>query len=618
MHNRTISVIITGLILLLVIFVGGCRRTSTTATPTFSSTSLPEPSVQESAATRGSPQPTPQPTATTLTQATTVAYPQPTTPIIAPQTGIPYPQPSSQIGYPTPIITTGPPYLAPLASATQGPTHTPEASQTQSIESPTPTVTETVVPPYPGPAGNPTITQPYPGPQITNTSAPYPEPQITNTPAPYPGPATSTLRPTQTPSKSITATAPPSGTISPLPPPAAGLGTQGPTPTELPPRPPLSPPPAGSSVTIWHSWGIAETDALKSIIQSFQRLYPNVTFSLLYVPFDDLFSTYQDAAYLGQGPSLLLGPAKWGPELFDGDLITDLNPYIPFDYHTSINPAAFSSGEYHKALISLPLSQHGSVMFRNTALISIGPKTFDELNTLSHEVTHGGVVGSYLERGSFFSAANIIGLGGRLMDEDENPAFNDSFGLEWFRLLSAYDDAGAVTFNTNRDLDMFKRGRVGIIIDGSWNISLLAQTIGTDNLAIDPWPTYGTGHMSGWVESESIFLNANIIGNDRFAALAFIGYLLNPNVQVRLAEVGHIPSVLAAKPRDPLIQQAMDAFSNGTPYPITLDESVLNLYWKELDVAIRNVFVNGISSANALKATSDDLLQILRNPQTAP
>jgi ABC-type glycerol-3-phosphate transport system substrate-binding protein len=257
-------------------------------------------------------------------------------------------------------------------------------------------------------------------------------------------------------------------------------------------------------------------------------------------------------------------------------------------------------------------------MFRNTAIISTAPKTFDELDVLSHQVTHGGVVGSYLERGSYYSAANIISLGGRLMDEDKNPAFNDPFGLEWFSQLTAYDDAGAVTFNTNRDLDMFKRGRVGIIIDGSWNISMLAQAIGADNLAIDPWPTYDSGHMSGWVESDSIFLNSNTTGDNGFAALTFIAYLLNPNVQMRLAEVGHIPSVSSTQPRDPLIRQAMEAFSYGVPFPITVDERVLNLYWKELDMAIWKVFMSGISPSNALKAASDNLVSLLRNTENAP
>jgi ABC-type glycerol-3-phosphate transport system substrate-binding protein len=285
---------------------------------------------------------------------------------------------------------------------------------------------------------------------------------------------------------------------------------------------------------------------LQTIIQSFQSIYPNVTFNLLYVPFDDLHDTYQEASYLGSGPDLLLGPAKWGPGFYDEELVADLSSYVPPDYLSMINPAALTSGQYHQALISLPLSQHGMVMFRNTSIVEIEPITFNALDTASHEVTHAGIVGSYLERGSNFSAANIVGLGGSLMDEDGYPTFNNQFGVEWLDLLADYDAAGAVTFNTNWDLDKFKRGRVGIVIDGTWNISALTQVIGAENLAIDLWPTYGTGHMSGWVESDSVYLNSNVTGDDRSAALAFMGYLLDPDVQMHLAKWSHTLSLSTA------------------------------------------------------------------------
>jgi predicted alpha/beta-hydrolase family hydrolase len=97
-----------------------------------------------------------------------------------------------------------------------------------------------------------------------------------------------------------------------------------------------------------------------------------------------------------------------------------------------------------------------------------------------------------------------------------------------------------------------------------------------------------------------------------------MAYLLDPNVQIRLAEVGHIPSVLSTQPRDPLVRQAMEAFSYGVPYPINVDESVINLYWKELDLAIRKVFVSGISPSDALKAASNDLVSLLRNLESSP
>ncbi|OGO60868.1 MAG: hypothetical protein A2032_07375 [Chloroflexi bacterium RBG_19FT_COMBO_49_13] len=357
---------------------------------------------------------------------------------------------------------------------------------------------------------------------------------------------------------------------------------------------------------------------LQSIIDAFKRLYSDVTFSLLYIPSDDLFNKYREASYHGRGPGLLLGPSEWGYKLYNEALISDIQQYVPGEYLTNINPAALASGKYNDALISLPLSLHGLVMYRNTSILSTAPYSFNELIALSQQVTHGGVVGSYLERGATFSSPDILGLGGRLMDNNENPAFNDLYGQEWLDLLKAFDEAGAVTFNTNRDLDMFKRGRVGIIIDGSWNASILAQAIGADNLAIDPWLTFGTGHMSGWVETDSIFLNANTTGNDQFAALSFIGYLLDPNVQMRLAEVGHIPSVTTTQPRDLFIQQAMVAFSDGVPYPNSIDPYVLNIYWNELDWAIKNVFEAGVDPEMALSTADRNITQIFRELRTEP
>jgi ABC-type glycerol-3-phosphate transport system substrate-binding protein len=611
--------ILTFLILSFVLIIGACRRATTPETPTLSSTPSPTQGIGHRKPVETSSRPTELATEPIGAPTTEQPYPLMTYPGI-PETVLPYPQPSSEVFVPTLRTTSGTTYPTPSPTITQPVTQTPQASQTPISNSPTPTETSSFIPSYPGVSPNPAVgaTLPYPGPGFTSTSPAYPGPEYTSTYAAYPGPATSTPHITQTPSKSITAGATPAGTIFPTTVPPQGTGTPLVTPIEMPPRLPLSPPPPGSSVTIWHSWGNTETEALKSIIQSFQRLYPDVTFSLQFIPLDDLFSAYYEAAYQGHGPSLLLGPSNWGPELFNETLITNLDPYVPANYLVNISPAALSSGEYKDSLISLPLSQHGLLMFRNTSLIPTSPTSMDELMSLSHQATHGGIVGSYLERGSYFSSPAIIGLGGHLMDENGYPAFNDQFGLEWLDLLDAYDEAGAVTFNTNWDLEKFKQSRTGIIIDGSWNTSMLAQSIGIGNLAIDPWPTYGTGHLSGWVETDSIYLNANTTGNDRFAALSFMGYLLDPNVQMRLAEVGHIPSVITTQPRDMLIKQAMMAFVIGAPYPVATDNSVLSIYRSELDKVIRDVFDRGIDPVSALQTADNNIRQSLEEMESIP
>ena len=560
--------------------MGACQRATTQTVVTASII----PSIGGTEVTRNTDTPT-QP-----------AYPAPTVPNVVP--------PTTSIAYPAPLPTTP---TTPSASLV--------ASPTQAGRSPTITNTSSIPTSY---TASPTQQTPTAG------ATSYPGPPATAilptllTQGAYPGPSTPSPAATRTPRRTNTATPPSIPGVTSSPTPTRATSTPGPSPTERPPQPPSSPPPPGSVVTIWHSWDEVETEALVTVIRSFQDLYPSVVFDVSFVPLDDLRSTYEAAVYYGYGPSLLLGPADWGPAFYDSNLVADLSAYAPPDFLTQINPAALASGQYHGALVSLPLSQKGVVIFRNESLIHTAPATFDELIEAARDATRGGNIGSYLERSAFFSGAGINGLGGHLMDSDYNPTFDDSFGLEWFDLLTAYDDAGAVTFNTDRDLNMFMQGRVGLIIDGSWNISALSQAIGSDNLAIDPWPTYGSGHLSGWVQSNSVYLNINTYGDNRFAALSFMGYLLDPNVQMVMAEAGHIPSVITTQPRNILYQQAMVAFSKGISYPIVSDNRILIAYWDELDLAIQSVFERGIDPASAIQAARDAITQRLEDIRGEP
>jgi maltose-binding protein MalE len=617
------------LMVFLAVTIGSCTRASTPKPIELEITQGLTPTQVIDITGATTTQPAVEPTVLATSPTTGVAYPLPAEQGTMTATSNAYPRPPDQdIALtattipPEPTLSITPPPQVQEPQASQAPyTDTPTATVLPSAtETTPPTPTTTVASAYPGPEINPTSDpgQGYPAPQNTNTQPAYPGPQKTNTQPAYPSTATSTPRPTQTTIKSPTPKTTGFATLVASPTPTVGTGTPRVTATEQPPRPPLSPPPPGSSITIWHSWSFAKTEILQSVIQSFKKQYPELTFTLLYVPLDDLYTAYYDATYLGQGPDLLLGPSEWGPDLFKEQLITDLTPYLPDNFLENISQPALSSGVYDEALISLPLSQHGQLMFRNIALIASAPTTMDELISLSQQATRGGMVGSYLERGSYFSSPAIIGLGGRLMDEMGYPVFNDQYGLEWLELLEAYDVAGAVTFNTNWDLEKFKQSKVGIIIDGSWNISMLAQTIGVENLAIDPWPTYGTGHLSGWVETDSVYLNANTTGNNMVAAFSFMGYLLDPNVQMRFAEVGDIPTVITTQPRDPLIKQAMTAFINGAPYPNTQDNTILTIYRNELDIVIKKVFYEGADPELALQTAADNITRSINNLSTLP
>ena len=487
-----------------------------------------------------------------------------------------------------------------LGSSTSVPTPASalQTSQTDTAASPFPTL-----PVYPEP-----LNTPSPAVELGEGLA-YPAPLDTPSPtegseaesSPYPGPG-------ENPPATLPAVAPPA-TVESIPSQIAltpTLSTPGvaPSPTSFPTEyvgaPAQTPPPANLTVTIWHSWDEDKTQMLQAVIREFQKMAPLVAFDVLVLPHDELYERYADAVYKGDGPSLLLGPSEWGPPLFDQQLVADLKVYASEDFLATLIPSALSTGEYRGALISLPHALRGVLLFRNTQIMALPPATLELLQITSENATRGGNLGAYLEISAPFSAAHLEGIGGSLMDENYLPAFNDERGVAWLLLLDSFNDFGVTAMNSNRDVELFEQGIIGTVIDGSWNIQSLSDAIGADHLAIDPWPAVGEESLSGYLQADSLFLNPGLTGERQLAALQFMGFMLDKNVQALLAEVGFIPAVSDAQPRNELFQQAMQAFTDASIYPLVPDERILTIYWDALNAAIREVTEEDISPEEAL------------------
>ena len=389
-------------------------------------------------------------------------------------------------------------------------------------------------------------------------------------------------------------------TAEPTQPPAAEPTTEEAAPEATAEEPVAEPtveeeamPALAGTITLWQSWKEEEIAVLNKVIEAFQGMYPDVQFDVLYVPFDDLRGKFETAAATGGGPTVLIGAADWGPALYDAELVADVRGFTNAPFLASINEAALGAVKYKGALIGLPETIKGVVMFRNTDIIAEAPATFDDLVAAAQAATQGDVVGANLERGFFFSAAHLDGIGGQLMDRDGNPMFNDEKGVEWLNLLNSFSDAGPTEYYTDNDVNLFKAARAGIIIDGTWNMAGLAEAIGADKLAIDPWPT----PMSGYVQTENIYLGTNVEGDDQAASWAFMEFFLSPEAQALLTEAGHIPAIAGVEVTDPLMSQAVTAFAGGAAFPVIPE---MGAYWGPMDTALQSVFDEGADPAAAL------------------
>jgi len=366
------------------------------------------------------------------------------------------------------------------------------------------------------------------------------------------------------------------------------------------------------TVSIRHSWDETTLPGLVQIIKNFQTLYPNVLFDVLLVPADNLQARYIQDTQDGIGPTLLLGPAEWGPDLFNLGLVADLSPLVSNNLLATLNQPALQSAHVGNQLVGLPYSLQGVVLYRNKDIITLPPGSFDDFVTLAQTATQGDTLGAFLERSFFYSGGHLAGIGGQLMEPNGAPAFNNEAGLAWMELLKRLEEAGATDFYTDADLERFKQGKVGWIIDGTWNMRDLAEAIGSDKLAIDPWPTYSEGRLAGFVTSDNLYLSANAQGDDLTATLRFIEYLLSSEAQSLLTDADRIPAALVAAPADPnygeLTIQAISALATGAGYPINPASAT---YSANLDISLRSFFDRQASAEQALQSAQDAIQAVL-------
>ncbi|MGW8249297.1 MAG: sugar ABC transporter substrate-binding protein [Anaerolineales bacterium] len=383
------------------------------------------------------------------------------------------------------------------------------------------------------------------------------------------------------------------------------------TPTAPAPTPTQAP--LSGTVSIWHAWSEVKLPALLKAIDAFQELYPDVVFDVQYVPLIDLKSAYEVASSEGRAPLVMNGPTAWGPELYNNQWIADVSASVPDELVANLNPAAVEASRYKDALIGLPITIEGVVLYRNASLIPERAATYDDLLDMARRAVATDVVGAYLERSFYYSGGHLSGVGGSLMDAEGYPAFNDEFGLRWVDLLRQFELAGPTEFFGDNDLQYFTENRSGYLIESTRQRNALEEALGASQLSIDPWPITEQGSLSGFVEAESVYLSPLALDPANQATLEFINMLLSVESQIDLAEEGAIPAIRASvalapgsqvSVQDKLTQQAMVVLEQGVTYPVVPE---MAFYGAPLDIALQSIFVDGVQPQAALQTAEETI-----------
>jgi len=378
-------------------------------------------------------------------------------------------------------------------------------------------------------------------------------------------------------------------------------------PTEAPTEVVTEAPAAPVTITMWHSKKESETASFNDVVAAFQAANPNVKVELLFVPDADLRGKFETAAGSGEGPTLLLGAADWGPAMYKAMLLADLTAQMPADLLAKVNPAALASVQYDGALVGMPWNVKGVVLYRNKSIVADAPTSLDDFIAKAKAAKSGDVEGAVFEYGPFFSWGHLYATGTALMDAKGDPTFNDANGIAFLDAMKKIKAEGiSMTFNTDDDVNLFKTGKAGMIIDGSWNLGDLSKALG-ENLVVDVWPA----GMSGFVQNDNIYVNANASEEQVAAAASFIQFLLTPEAQAFLMDptkANSLPVISGMEITDPLAKQVVAALAGGVAFPVIPE---LNAYWGPFETALKQVVEEGADSKTALQTAYDAIVAAL-------
>jgi ABC-type glycerol-3-phosphate transport system substrate-binding protein len=367
------------------------------------------------------------------------------------------------------------------------------------------------------------------------------------------------------------------------------------TPAPLPTPSSLPETSVRGEVVVWMAYDPFELEGLQAVIDTFAARNPDIAFALAYYPEDELLEAFKTLSPSGRGPTILIGPSQWGPELYAQGDILDLGALIDAELEEDVYPVAWTQARSDFAVRGLPLELKGVLLYRNRELASDSPTTMADWAALTAELTAQEGIETSLDFGFQFSGSFLYACGGRLERSSDQAQLWGPVGLCWLDLLRDMAVDARVVFDSEEDYEAFISGSSPWLIDLAERRPALRAALGGDNLAVTPWPVNSQQSLPlrGYVWTENIYIVAGTPTRNLEAAWAFARYLLTPEAQTMLSDpamAGHIPVVASAELEDPLMVESSAMLRTGVPWPLELsDQEFLDV----LETAASNVVLQG-------------------------
>lgn len=379
---------------------------------------------------------------------------------------------------------------------------------------------------------------------------------------------------------------------------APSVATEAPTtaPTEAPVE-------SAEPVTIqyWHTHSDPETAQLDQVITAFEEANPGIQVETSRYAYNDYKTALLTAISSGDVPDVARLDIAWVSEFADQGALVQLDGNLP-DFDNIVKdtyPGPLSTNFWKGHYYGLPLDTNTQVLLWNKSLfeaagISTPPATMEEFATVACQLTDAAKKQyGYAQGGTYFWAPAPIfyAMGGKVTDEAITTAtgyINGSESVAAFTMLKDLYDKGCLSPNLlgggiATDAG-HAEGTYAMIIDGPWMVDIYKNNYPEFEVNFAPIPTGLQGTTSSVVGGEDVVVLEGTENQE--AAMKWAAYLLSPEAQKMMAEVGQMPT-LASLAGDPVMPSYFAVFQEQLK---TAQARVPHPKWSDMDNAINNAY----------------------------
>jgi arabinogalactan oligomer / maltooligosaccharide transport system substrate-binding protein len=347
-------------------------------------------------------------------------------------------------------------------------------------------------------------------------------------------------------------------------------------------------------LTVWHAYssgGEAEGAAFEAVKAEIEAANPDLTLTVLDVPFDQLFTNFQTEAAAGGGPDLFIAPNDSLGTQARASLLLPLDEHLDDEFLGEQLEVAVDGSQVDGTFYAVPESLKAVAMFYNSSTVSEPPTTTDELLAAVEGGTRVGLMqGAYHNWGWWYA------FGGQIMDDSGRCVADESGVADAFAFLRDLRDAGAEIYTDGAAFqDDFETGNLDLIVEGPWFTGDAKAALG-DDLGVAPMPEGPGGPSQPMTGVDGWYINVNAADPD--LAVAFAKAMVSPeNEQTFVDDAGHIPANANIEIADPITQTFAEAVESGFARP---QNEELNNYWANFDNALAQLFTAGADPEQAV------------------